>query len=229
MNAVMSDLLDPGNVFAHLSYIFLITSMMMTSLRWLRILALGSGLAAILHFTLQTSDNASLFWVALFVIANGSQLAILLFRSRLSVMHKEERELLEKILEIEEPASQRRLLGLIEWADVEVDTLLMEQGQANPPLIYVASGAAAIEHDGAIVGVCGSGDFLGEMSILTGERASASVRVTNTMRIARFDRNGLAQMTRALPEIDRALSAALNRGLAAKVIRMNAAVSGAPG
>ena len=221
MQAIAQDLLDPGNAFAHLSYIFLITSMMMTSLRYLRILALLSGLAAIVHFTFRTQDNASLVWELLFVIANGLQLAILLYRSRKRDMRAEEARLLEHVLQVQEPSQQRRLLDLLEWQDVEEGKVLMKQGQEKPPLIYIAEGAAAIRHDGALVGVCGNGDFLGEMSMVTGEPASASVEVTNAMRIARFDRDALSQLFHAVPDLSRAFDNALNRGLAAKVLRMN--------
>ena len=133
MGQFFAELTDAGNVFAHASYILLISSMLMTSLRRLRILALGSGIAAMLHFTLQTRDNASLAWEA--------------------------------------------------------------------------------------------SDFLGEMSLVSGNRATASVVVTNTMRIATINREQLSQLVRQFPNIGNAFESALNRGLAAKVLRMNRAVS----
>lgn len=227
MNEIWQDLVDPANIFAHLSYIFLITSMMMSSLRQLRVLALLSGLAAMAHFIFRTQDNASLVWELLFVLANGFQLILLLYRSRKGYLRAEETALMENVLEVQEPAHQRRLLDVIQWRDVPVGEVLMEQGQAHPPLIYVASGAAGIEHDGKLVGVCGMGDFLGEMSMITGQRASARVVVTNPMRIAMFDRGALDQLSTAIPELRRAFDRALNRGLAAKVLRMNTAMAAA--
>lgn len=224
MGEVFRDLADPDNIFAHLSYIFLITSMLMRSLRNLRILALLSGLAAMAHFIFRTSDNASLVWETAFVLANGIQLALLTFRSRKGLMGNEERELIEQVLQVEEPAYQRRLLDLMQWRDIEVGEVLMSQGQAEPPLLYIASGAASIEHDGNLVGVCGPGDFVGEMSLMTGERASATVRVTNLIRAASFDRDALMRLSGGLPELARAFDHALNRGLAAKILRMNKAV-----
>lgn len=221
MQDILSDLADPDNIFAHLSYIFLITSMLMRSLRNLRILALLSGLAAMAHFIFRTQDNASLVWDTAFVAANGIQLVLLLYRSRRGLMKSEERELLENVLRVEEPAHQRRLLDLMTWKDVEVGEVLMTQGQKRPPLIYIASGAAGIEHDSTLVGVCGPGDFLGEMSLITGEGASATVKVTNPMRIACFDREALMRLSEGLPEVARAFDHALNRGLAAKILRMN--------
>jgi CRP-like cAMP-binding protein len=107
------------------------------------------------------------------------------------------------------------------WADIGAGERLIEQGQVNPPLIYIASGRAAIERDGTTLSECGAGEFLGEMSHISGGRASASVTVTQNMRIARMDRDALAQLALGLPEIGKALDSAFNRSLAVKVLRMN--------
>lgn len=228
MGSFIRELADPGNIYAHLSYVLLIASMMMTSLQRLRILALGSGIAAMLHFTLQTRDSASLVWETLFVLANAAQLVILLYRSRRHDLRPDEHELLDQVLRVHDPANRRRLLALLQWRDAEVGEALIEQGQQEPPLIYIASGAAAIDHDGQQVGVCGQGDFLGEMSLVSGESASASVVVANRMRIAVIDRRALEEAARKSPEIGNVFDSAINRGLAGKVLRMNqsAAASG---
>lgn len=206
--------------------VLMVAAMATTSMRWLRILALGSGLAAlaVAYLVGGLGTVGNLLLIA-FVIVNAVQLVLLILRTRAHHLSAEERELLEGVLQVQEPQHQRRLLGLMQWRDVEEGEVLMTQGQARPPLVYIASGTAAIEHDGKIVGACGEGDFLGEMSMITGEKASATVRVSNPVRIARFDRDALAQFTASVPELNRAFDAALNRGLAAKVLRMNKSVA----
>lgn len=218
--------MQTAQVFLQLTCALLVAAMLMNSLRTLRMLALAAGLSAVLYFALSGHAGSTLIWASLFVLANGVQLARLLIGSRLSKMRPEERELLQDILRVDDPAHQRRLLGLLAWRDAPVGEVLIKQGQPHPPLIYVASGAAAIELDGRIVGVCGEGDFLGDMSIATGEPASAAVVVTNPMRIARIDRAALAQLAQAAPEVGAAFDGALNRGLAAKILRMNQAAAG---
>ena len=227
MQEILRDLIDPANGFAHLSYIFLIAAMLMTSLRLLRVLALASGLAAMAHFIFRTEDNASLVWETMFVAANGVQLAILQFRSRKSSLKAEERELLHSILQIEDHADQRRVLGLLRWRDAAVGEILMRQGELHPPLVYIAKGAETVEVDQHIVGACGAGDFLGEISHVAKASASATVRVSNAMRIAEFDRQGLVAIPSTDPEIAKAIEGALNRSLAAKLVRMNEAARSA--
>lgn len=227
LGEIIRDLADPANGFAHLSYIFLIAAMLMTSLRWLRLLALASGVAAMAHFIFRTQDNASLVWETMFVLANGIQLTILQYRSRKSGFKLEERQLLGEILNIDDMAAQRRVLALLDWRDAGEGTILMRQGEHEPPLIYISAGAATVEVDGRMVSACGAGDFLGEISHVAGEQASATVTVSNTMRIAQFNREGLAGIAASDPVIAKAVDGALNRSLAAKLVRMNAAAMGA--
>jgi hypothetical protein len=63
---IWADLTNPANINAHLAYVFIIASMSMTQMRWLRILALASGITAMLHFFFQTRDTVSLAWEAIF-------------------------------------------------------------------------------------------------------------------------------------------------------------------
>lgn len=108
MASFIRELAEARNIYAHAAYLLLISSMMMTSLRRLRFLALGSGIAAMLRFTLRTRDNASLVWEALFVMANAGQLLILLYRSRLHNLLPEEHDLLDQVLRVHDPVARRR-------------------------------------------------------------------------------------------------------------------------
>jgi CRP-like cAMP-binding protein len=221
---IWADLANPKNINAHLAYVFIIASMSMTQMRWLRILALAGGITAMLHFFLQTQETVSLVWEAIFTLTNAAQLALLLYQSRQVSMSSEQRSFAEGPLAGLDPANVRALLAISVWENVGPETCLMQEGEVAPPLIHVVSGAAAIEHQGRIVGVCGPGDFLGEMSLLRGAPASATVRVTNQMRIIRFDRAALDGLRTGSQQLRTTLDRAFNHGLASKIERMNAAV-----
>ena len=214
-----------GNLSAIIAGILLVVAMAMPTMRLLRIVALVAGLTALAQLLLAGDRGIALVLAVLFVLANGARLAIAFRQLRKGGFSREERELLEHVLKVEEPDQQRRLLDLLEWRDVPVGEPLMRQGDTSPPLVYIASGVGHVEHNDKLVGTCGPGDFLGEMSAMLGEPATASVTVAEPMRIARFDRDALAELSRKVPELRRAFDHALNRGLAAKVVRMNRAAS----
>lgn len=223
MQDFWQELIDPRNLFAHASYALLIASMMMSSMRQLRLLALGSGVAAIGHFTLQTQDYASLTWEVAFVAANLFQFSLLWARGHFETLDRDADHLTRKTLKLLDPESRRAVLSLVKWTDAGEGSVLMDYGDPSPPLIYIAAGAASIERDNAIVGVCGEGDFLGEMSLMSGGAASASVRAANTMRLAYFDRAGLESLMDKTPQIAAGFKGAIGRGMAEKIDRMNEA------
>ncbi len=189
--------------------------------REIRLFALAAGVFAIAYFALSDGLGAGLALATVFTIINAARLVELRHRARSGVMSSEERELFDHVMKIEEPSQQNRLRDLMVWEDVKPGTQLIKQGEVDPPLIYIAKGRAEIERDLAIVSECGAGEFLGEMSHVSGEKASATVTVTQDMRLARLDRDALGQLANSLPEIGQAVDRAFNRSLAVKVMRMN--------
>lgn len=228
MQAETTEMFASGDMLLWLAGILMFGGVLMTSIRALRVFMLGGGVA-LLVYLLQSDAPVLAFALALlFVIANGVQLAILVNRSRKGLMLTEEQALFDHILQVSDRSQQRRLRDLLTWRDIRQGEVLMEQGQLDPPLVYIARGNAGVDVSGKTVGQCGVGDFLGEMSVLSGERATATVVAKEPMRIVQFDRDALGQFAREVPEVGSALSGALNRGLAAKIGRMNEAASAPP-
>ena len=210
-----------GLILGVLAGMALVWAVVPHQVRSIRLIALLAGVMAIGHFALVDGLGAGLALAIVFTLVNAARLLELNKRARSGVMTAEERELFDHVMKIEEPKQQNRLRDLMIWEDVPVGTQLIRQGQKDPPLIYIASGRAEIERDLAIVSECGAGEFLGEMSHVSGETASATVTVTQDMRLARLDRDALGQLAMSLPEIGKAVDRAFNRSLAVKVLRMN--------
>lgn len=205
--------------------VLVLGAFLVTNIRRARWLGALSGAAVAAHFAIVDPKAIGLALGLVLAGINAAQLAIMGKRSRSGALLDEERALFEELMSGDDLARQNRLRDLMAWHDVPQGSVLMTQGQANPPLIYVASGGAVITADGQSVGECETGDFLGEMSAISGSLASATVTVTRAMRYAQFDRDALGQMTREVPELGKALDGALNRSLAAKVLRMNKAAT----
>ena len=204
------------------SGVLLIAAILMTSIRALRMFALAAGIAALVKFGATPEEPLPIVLAALFVLVNGVQLGVLMSRAKMGRSLVDERGLFAEVLAVDKPGQQARLRDLLTWQDIKAGQFLMEQGQKSPPLVYIASGRASIQLDGAMVGMCGAGDFAGEMSLVSGGPATATVLAEDDMRVAEFDRDALGHFSREVPEVGNAISAALNRGLAQKVARMNA-------
>ena len=213
--------METAYLIAHVAALLLVVAAVMTRVRTMRLMMTLAGLVALVNFVLPGSSVVWILWSGLFAAVNLVHFAALEMRARSGKLLEEERELFDEVMKITEPGQQRHLRDLMKWQDIAPGECLMKQGQAAPPLVYVARGRAEIEVDAKRVGECGPGDFLGEMSLISGHRASATVCAADPMRVATLDRDALAQLSRTAPEIGRALDSALNRSLAAKVVRMN--------
>ncbi|WP_370297951.1 Crp/Fnr family transcriptional regulator [Qipengyuania mesophila] len=213
-----------ASILAYGAALLAVVAMAATTIRQLRYAMLVAGLGLLGHFAL-TGQVGWAVVALIFVAVNAVQISVLRRRARRGAMLEEETSLFDRLLGIEDPGRQERLRDLMTWRDVEEGEVLMRQHQPDPPLIYVARGGVHVECDGRIVGTCGPEEFLGEMSLVSGQTASATVIVAQRSRVATFDRDALAHYARAVPEVDTALTHALNRGLAAKVRRMNEAAA----
>ncbi|HAU21158.1 MAG TPA: hypothetical protein DCS24_00935 [Erythrobacter sp.] len=187
----------------------------------MRLAILAAGLAVLFHFAFIDWNLAGFSLASIFVIVSGVRLSSVIRHARAGAVLDHERELFQQVMQVEDPARQQRLRDVLHWQDVASGEVLMQQGDKAPPLIYIAQGTATIAHDGKPIGTCSAGDFLGEMSVVSGEQASATVTAGEGMRIAKFHRAALAEMVRHVPELGRAIDGALNRSLASKLLRMN--------
>ena len=223
MDGETGTMLASGSLFAYLAGVLLVASAILTSVRAQRVFATMAGALALVFFAAYTDSRFGALLAAAFFVINIIQLAMFYGRARSGRMLSEEQALFDQVLQLDDPSQQGRLRDLMQWRTARVGEVLMEQGQVDPPLVYIASGAVDVSRGDKPVGLCGAGEFLGEMSLVSGASASASVTVREPSRIAVFDRDALGQYARAVPDVGASLNAALNRGLASKITRLNEA------
>ena len=223
MDVLIQQLTNPISAVGHLNYILVILSVSMSSMRWLRIFAIASGVVGVIYYGFLVSDEISASWEFIFATVNAVQLAIVLMAGRRKARDEDEELLVRTVMPTLDGNLRARMLKLADWQTRQPGEVLMEEGEATPQLVFIARGAASIEKGGDIVGVCGPGDFLGEMSFLTGKPASATVRVSNEVRCCVYDAAVLRTLTKKNPAIRQALEFSFNRNLVGKLERMNEA------
>jgi len=216
----MFELGDQANLLANLTALLLVLSALAGGGRLLHALGMAAGLLGAIFFIVSETQTAAI-WAVVFTLVNVARLARIVHQTRRNFMTAEQRALIEDVLLVMATPQQRKLMKIISWRDAKPGEVLMWQGQQSPPLVYIASGLAAIEHDGTRLGECRAGEFLGEMSLISGERATATVTVSDAARIAMFDRKELLQLSSEMPELSLSLDHAFNRGLTEKLHRMN--------
>lgn len=211
-------------VVGNLSYLLLVVSMTMTRMLMLRIVAISSGIAGAAYSFFWLHDTVCTFWETAFTVVNVVQIVLITYRNMMARFNEDEKAFYTQLVSELEPHQVRRLLRRGSWLDGAAGTRLTRQGEVVTHLIFLKSGRADVLVDNTRIGSCNSGSLIGEISIRSGEPATATVVATEPIRYLSLDRKGLHTIMKSDPEIEHAIDRVSQQSLEFKLVRMNKAV-----
>ncbi|MBK8083643.1 MAG: cyclic nucleotide-binding domain-containing protein [Devosia sp.] len=214
-------LTDPAILFGHFTYFLLIVSMLMRRMVLLRLLAVASGVTKIIYRAFFIFDPVSVLWETVFVVVNVIQLLIIWYYEYHHRFDEEHQHFADNMPDSVDRSAIKRLLDLSDLRRLAPGDKLTSEGQPVTELVYIADGIVKIEHGDRVVAICGPGDYIGELSFLSGKPASASAVVVKPTRALVFDQAQLNASIAADAQLRRTLESALNRNLAGKLTRSN--------
>jgi hypothetical protein len=225
MDLTLASAFSTDGLLGHLAYVVLVASMLMRSLTWLRILVIVSALLAISYGAFVIRDPVTVMWETMLVAVNIVQLLILHWGNLRARFSDDETALLSRHLPGLARGEARGLLDAGEWIRVTPGALLAEEGRPVDHLSYLAGGTASVILGGTTVSRCGEGDFIGEMTALTGLPATASVRAETECLVWRIAAPRLREILRRRDRLEREVDAAFARNYRQKLLAMNALVA----
>ena len=211
----------PGKLVGHLSYILLVASMMMRTMKWLRVIAITAGVVSALYGYYFLLDFVTVFWEVIFVSVNLIQLLILEFENRRARFSEDEKKFVEAAIPQVEKAHAKRLLRLAKHVEFDAGSILTHEGKPVERLLFLIRGAVRIDKGGAMVGVCGHDDFVGEIGFMLKTNATATSVVTNSARALSFDSEALRNLLSKHSDLRHALESSFNRNLVGKLVKSN--------
>jgi CRP-like cAMP-binding protein len=113
-------------------------------------------------------------------------------------------------------ASRRELREISLVADevvVPAGSVLAREGAAGQELVVIVEGAADVTRRGRKINSVGSGDFVGEIAILTDQPRTASVKTTQPTHALVLTRRDFRTLMRRVPSIQVKVLEALARRL----------------
>ncbi len=221
INELLAGLSNPAILFGHFTYLLLIISMLMRRMVLLRSLAVASGIAKIIYRAFFVFDPVSVLWEAIFVIVNVVQLFLIWYYEYQHSFAADEKHFAESMPGGVDRSAVKRLLDHAELVQFDPGATLTTEGEPVQKLMYLADGIVKIELGDRIVAICGPGDYVGELSFLSGSPASATATVVKPTRVLSFDQKELTAAIEADAQLRRTLESALNRNLAGKLVRAN--------
>lgn len=221
MDLTLESALSPGGLVGHSSYLLLVISMLMRRMSLLRTFVILSALMAITYDVLWLRDPVGVFWETLLVLVNVVQLTITWQRTRSARFSGEEEAFAGECFPTLSRSEHRDLLDQGLWISAEPGVVLTTQGVAVDHLIYLAEGPAEVISGERTVAMCEPGAFIGEMTVLQGAPANATVKLATPARYWAVEAGRMRAFAARHPGIRAALGNSFAMNMRDKLVRSN--------
>jgi CRP-like cAMP-binding protein len=144
-------------------------------------IATGAFIGLVHSLIISRNDFAALWW-GLLLLASLTVLARRLFENRKTRFTAEEEAMLAGLFSVLPRSRARHLLDQGFWLSGREGDVLTREDEPVSHLYYLAAGEARVISHGRQVGLCRTGDLVGEVTILSGDRASATVVLNGPAR-----------------------------------------------
>lgn len=201
-----------GSLVLQLSYVFLLFAVLSVRGQPRLFIALFAAIG-LAHAAIFSRDFATMGWMGLLLACCLIVLGRDFLAARSVRFSEEEQVMLAGFLSDVPRHTARHLIDGGVWLHGSVGDELTSEGKRVERLTFLASGEALVLSEDRHVATCRRGDLIGEASILTGEVATATVRLAGPARFWCMP----AETLRAYLDADPELRAMLERSFASAV------------
>ena len=156
-------------------------------------------------------------WNVAFLAINGFHV-IKIFHHRYNLkMTEEESELFHSVFKVFAEYDFQLLIRAGEWRELEAGVELTHQGQEVERIEFIYKGMVHIKVDNNIVGTLHGGQFVGEMSFVTGEPASATAVTSMPTKVVGWSQKELKKLLEEYPSMGQPIERVFNMDLLKKL------------
>jgi hypothetical protein len=207
-----------SDVPGHVSYVLIALSYWMTNVFWLRIIAVIGLVFEIFYFRMSSGDmHTGIGWDAIFIIINLYQIFRLVYDERRLRYMKELHLLSQGAFASLSREQLAQLVKVGSWRTLEPGTQVTREGEPVKELILICDGQMVVESQGRTVTRLHGGSLVGELALLSGNQASATVTAERITRAFILEMEKLRKLIRADDLIASAVDRVVGHDLAAKL------------
>ncbi|MFQ5932363.1 MAG: cyclic nucleotide-binding domain-containing protein [Nitrospiraceae bacterium] len=198
----------------HIANGLYLVSYLMRDILWLRVFTVTAASCLISYFYFRPNPlMAAIYWNLVFTSLNVYWIWRLLLERRPVALKQDEQRLCQLVFRSLTPREMVKLLDLGRWENAAPGQCFVDQGKPLDRLIVIYSGKARIDVDGKAVAELAEGQFIGEMSFITGEVAPASVTAVEPTRYVAWPKSKLNDFLKKNPDLRAAFQMILGSDL----------------
>jgi hypothetical protein len=208
-----------GHLAGHLASILTMAAYLLKDILWLRSLTILSCFAGIAFnlFVPATPLWTVIYWNILFAIINIVQVAIIIKQRSGVRFTEEEKELHDTLFKNFAPFEFMKLMRVGKWLEAKQGQILATEEKPIDSIMLIYNGLVGVETNGKEVATLKDGNFIGEMSFITGGAASATVKALLPTRYIAWPKDAISQLLNRNPSMRFAMQAMLSTDLSKKL------------
>jgi hypothetical protein len=220
-------MLTPDGLVLQLSFALLVGAVLAPALHPMRLLIAGAALLGLVRALVWTGDLVTAGWMALLLAISLALVARTLWENGSVRFNAEERAMIDRLFAELPRARARHLLDQGLWLSGKEGDVLTRETEPVDHLYYLAEGEARVLTLDRLVGICRAGDLIGELTVLSGETASATVILNTPARFWCAPADNLRPYVEAHDDIRRAIEHGFATVLKAKLRASNRLIADA--
>lgn len=212
-----------------LGFLLLVVALFQRNIDRLRAIVAAAAAIGLLHALFMSGSGLLAFWWAVLLLASLALMGKRLLENQKVRFTREEEEMLAGLLSRLPRSRARHLLDQGFWLSGREGDTLTREGEAVTHLYYLAAGEARVMSHGRQVATCRAGDLIGELTVLSGDRASATVVLAGPARFWCAPATVLRPYIDAHDDVRHALEEGIATSLRAKLRHSNELIAEAGG
>jgi len=209
-----------GHLAGHLASILTMAAYLLKDILWLRLLTILSCFAGIAfnYFVPATPLYSVIYWNMLFAVINIVQIAIIIKQRTGIHFTEEEKELHQTLFKNFAPFEFMKLMRVGKWLEAKQGQVLATEQKPLDSVMLIYNGLVGVESKGKEVAKLKDGNFIGEVSFITGGEATATVRALMPTRYISWPKEAISQLLNRNPSMRFAMQAMLSTDLSKKLM-----------
>jgi len=199
-------------ILANLANLIYVLGFAIKKMHWLRVMMIAGAVMEIIYFLFVAESPiwSYIFWCGIWIFVNGFQLAIYLNDKLNFKMTPEETRVYQMVFHPLAISDFKKILNLASWKTISPKEQIVKEKTEIDNLFLIFTGVAEVDANGQRVAYIRDGNFIGEMSLISGGKTTANVSALTEIKMLVWNREELKKLMDKSKEIEDGLKSVFN-------------------
>ena len=192
-----------ASIAGHLAFGLIAFSFLVKDILWLRVLSILASLFSVFYNFYIPSDQLwlAINWNFIFITVNLYHVAVIIYEKRPVHMNPKDKELYETMFSSMSPVEYLKITKIAKWVKYKSGKKIIEQDGKVLNLLLIYNGTVDVAVNNKKVAELKDGQFVGEMSFLTEQPATATCIVKHDTEMLVWKQSQFKELLKRNPSL----------------------------